>query len=221
MSPTIFLSTVTSEFGKLRSRLAALLQGTKRLHVRHQDDFVERGVLTLHKLQEEVEASTVVFHVIGEATGSCPPVDQVEDLLKRLSDFESRFADVVAAARSGKVTYTQWELWLAAYYGKRLCSYQFEERFANVQRAHLELMRAHQLYAKKVVDDEGLYDQVILTLIELKLLTQAEARKIIHLPYQSIVEVRRIPASDLSTDQAADTVVSELIKFMSNRKNAR
>ena len=107
MSPTIFLSTVTSEFGKLRSRLASLLQGTKRLHVRHQDDFVERGVLTLHKLQEEVEASTVVFHVIGAATGSCPPADQVEDLLKRLPDFEFRFANVVANARDGKVTYTQ------------------------------------------------------------------------------------------------------------------
>ena len=186
MSPTIFLSTVTSEFRKLRIRLASLLQRTKRVHVRHQDDFVERGVLTLHKLQEEVEASSVVLHVIGAATGSIPPAAQVEDLLKRLPDFESRFGDVVAQARSGRVTYTQWELWLAAYYGNRLCSYQFPERLNDEQRAHVALMKTHKWYAKEVDDDDALFDEIMLTLVELKLLTQAEARKIIHLPYNSI-----------------------------------
>ena len=43
MSDTIFLSTVTREFGQLRSRLAKLLMRTKAVHVRHQDDFVETG----------------------------------------------------------------------------------------------------------------------------------------------------------------------------------
>ena len=47
-------------------------------------------------------------------------------------------------------------------------------------------MCADELYAKEVNDDDGLYDQIILTLIELKLLTDKEARKIIHLPYNSI-----------------------------------
>ena len=51
MSDTIFLSTVTREFGQLRSRLAKLLMRTKAVHVRHQDDFVETGELTLLKLK--------------------------------------------------------------------------------------------------------------------------------------------------------------------------
>jgi len=42
MSQTIFLSTVTGEFGTVRQKLAAMFGKTKRIHVRHQDDFVDR-----------------------------------------------------------------------------------------------------------------------------------------------------------------------------------
>jgi very-short-patch-repair endonuclease len=45
-------------------------------------------------------------------------------------------------------------------------------------------------------------------------------KRLIPLTYEG-VEVRRINASDLETDKAADGVVSELIKFMTNRKDAR
>jgi tetratricopeptide (TPR) repeat protein len=186
MSHTIFLSTVTSEFGKLRTRLASLLGRTKRLHVRHEDDFVDRGVLTLQMLQEEIKASTLVIHVIGGELGSVPPTDQVDALLKRLPDFALRFPEAVECARQGQLTYTQWELWLAAYFDRKLCSYQIESRLIDKQRVHIRAMKTHERYAKKVSDDDELYDQVILTLIELQLLTQTEARRIIHLPYPSI-----------------------------------
>jgi hypothetical protein len=96
MSKTIFLSTVTREFGSLRTRLAALVQRTKKVHVRHQDDFIEGGVLTLHRLQEEIEASDVLLHVIGAEAGSAPPPEQVAALLSRLHDFETRFPEIAA-----------------------------------------------------------------------------------------------------------------------------
>src|SRR5690242_9248080 len=101
MSHTIFLSTVTSEFGLLRRRLASLMERTKGVHVRHQDDFASRGVPTLHQLQEEVEASDVVLHVIGADAGSPAPQQQVEDLLRRLPDFESLFPEATRLAREG------------------------------------------------------------------------------------------------------------------------
>ncbi|MBC8114323.1 MAG: hypothetical protein H7062_08100, partial [Candidatus Saccharimonas sp.] len=90
MSKTIFLSTVTNEFLAVRRRLAALGTRTKRLHVRHQDDFVHQGVLTLQMLEEEVGKSELVVHVIGGRAGAVPPLDQVEELLSRYPDFAVR-----------------------------------------------------------------------------------------------------------------------------------
>ena len=94
MSQTLFLSTATAEFGSLRHRLAALLQRTKKVHVRHQDDFFHRGVRTLQMLEEEVVAWQFVVHVIGKEPGWCPPVEQVDDFLSRQPKFAQRFPDI-------------------------------------------------------------------------------------------------------------------------------
>src|SRR5262245_36305467 len=111
MSRTLFLSAVTNEFGALRRRLAELLESTKRVHVRHQDAFPMRGLLTLDRLATEIERSDGVLHIIGAECGASPPTDQVAALLARFGDFEPRFPDVATAARSGQITYTQWEAW--------------------------------------------------------------------------------------------------------------
>lgn len=58
MTQTVFLSTVSNEFGTLRRRLASLGQRTKKCHIRLQDHFFHRGVKTLQKLVEEIELST-------------------------------------------------------------------------------------------------------------------------------------------------------------------
>ena len=55
MSKTLIFSTVSSEFGMLRQRLANLTQRTKKCQVRHENDFFHRGVKTLQKLVEEVQ----------------------------------------------------------------------------------------------------------------------------------------------------------------------
>ena len=198
MSQTIFLSTVSNEFGGLRTRLARVLQRTNRVHVRHQNDFVERGVLTLQRLQEEIEASHVVLHVIGADTGAAPPLEQSEALLDRLHDFATRFPEIAELARQRQVSYTQWEAWLALYFNRRLCCYQVEDRLPPAdlqqppspsqqsQRDHAARLRKHKCYPKHVANEDELYDEIILTLIELKLLTEQEARPPISLPYPSL-----------------------------------
>ncbi len=201
MSQTVFLSTVTKELGPLRQRFAALARRTQKLHVRHQDDFVESGVLTLLKLQEEIEASHVVLHVIGAETGAAPPIEQVESLLIRLPDFATKFPDVVELARQRKVTYTQWEAWLGVYYhdasGKRLCCYELSSRLTaaegeslsesqQAQRDHAKRLAERKFYAKSLADDQALYDEMLLTLVELNLLTKLESRPPIKLPYLSM-----------------------------------
>ena len=55
MSKTIFLSSVSTEFGPMRKRLAGLAQRTGKCIVKHQDDFFDRGVKTLQSLVEEIE----------------------------------------------------------------------------------------------------------------------------------------------------------------------
>jgi hypothetical protein len=195
MSQTVFLSAVSREFGDLRTRLARLLQRTNRVHVRHQDDFVERGVVTLQRLQEEIEASDVVLHVLGANPGAVPPLEQVTALLQRLPDFATRFPKVAALARHGQVSYTQWEAWLALYFGKRLCCYQVQEQplptdaqsppnpSQAAQSNHVVRLRQHEHYPQLVVDHNGLYNNIILTLIALGLLSEQGAHRPIALPY--------------------------------------
>ena len=115
MSETLFLSTVTKEFGALRSRLARFLSRTKTVHVRHQDDFFPHGVKTLHVLEEEIVKSHFVVHVIGAEPGWSPPVDQAEAFLDRNNSFVERFPLVAEAARAGQLSATQWEAWLALF----------------------------------------------------------------------------------------------------------
>ena len=96
MTQTIFLSTVSSEFGMLRRRLAKLTQRTKKCQVRHQDDFFHRGVKTLQKLVEEIQDSTIVVHLIGAEPGWCVPADQAISFLDQHPEFAQAFPDVSA-----------------------------------------------------------------------------------------------------------------------------
>ena len=189
MSQTLFLSTVTAEFGPLRQRLAALLQRTKKVHVRHQDDFFHHGVKTLHMLEEEIAASQLVVHVIGKEPGWCPPVDQVEDFLSRQPKFAQQFQDIAAAGRAGTISATQWEAWLALFLGRRLLSYEFPDRLepgSSQQQQHSKRLHDSHNHPKTVANDDALYDEIIGSLIGLHLLTEQDLHRPVHLPYPSI-----------------------------------
>jgi tetratricopeptide (TPR) repeat protein len=188
MSQTIFLSTTTTEFGPLRRRLASICTRIKRVHVRHQDEFIHRGTLTLHTLEDEIRRSDLVIHVIGADFGSAPPVDQVEDLLLRLPDFESRFPEVFERARRTEISYTQWEFWLGMYlWGPtKVCRYEVAEtrdRRDPRQAAHLELLKKLEIFPQPVPVGAEPFDEVVATLIDRGYLTEQESRPIISLPY--------------------------------------
>ncbi|MCA9086350.1 MAG: DUF4062 domain-containing protein, partial [Planctomycetaceae bacterium] len=189
MSQTLFLSTVSNEFGSLRSRLAKLLQRTKRVHVRHQDDFFHHGVKTLRMLEEEIERSDVVIHVIGEEPGWCPPVDQVEDFLHRHPQFAVRFPELVDLAKTGTISATQWEFWLALFFNiPRILPYEFPDRLqpGSPQQQHSQRLHDTHHHPRPVSSVDALYDEIIGSLLGLGLLTEHDLHRPIQLPYQSI-----------------------------------
>jgi hypothetical protein len=199
MRPTVFLSCVTNEFGDLRPRLARMVRRT-HLPVRHQDDFAHRGVLTLQKLEEEVSAADVVFHVLGKRSGSPAPQAQVGAFLARHPDFEKRFPEVAAAGRDGAVSYTQWEAWFALYFGKRLCSFKVTAAAPGPvaapapeqasQQGHEERLRKHKAYPDDVADQSALLEEVLASLVELHLLDRQEVgARPCNLPYRTLGEL--------------------------------
>ena len=191
---TIFLSTVSNEFGKLRQRLATWLKRTNRVHVRHQDDFFNHGVRTLQMLEEEVAASSLMIHVIGKETGWCPPLNQVEDFLERHPEFANHFPVLIDTAKAGKVSATQWEVWLALFHRRkmkkemRVLIFEFPERIAlsSSQQQHSERLHKNHDHPKPVSSDDALYDEILLSLIGLGLLTEQDIHRPIRLPYPSI-----------------------------------
>lgn len=169
MSPVIFISSVTAEFGEFRSRLARLLERTKRVHVRHQDDFLHRGVLTLFLLEEEIRSSTCVVHLIGEQTGWSPPSDQVEAFLARHPAFRTQFPDIAAKACEGGITATQWEAWLAKFFRvERLICFDISpvNEAGGVQRSHIDLLESYGTHTRPIQSREGLLDEIIPLLVE-------------------------------------------------------
>ena len=189
MTQTIFLSTVSSEFGMLRQRLANLTQRTKKCLVRHQADFFHRGVMTLQKLVEEIEESSVVVHLIGAQPGWCVPADQATAFLDndKHSGFESRFPEVALQAREGNLPATQWEAWLGLYFRKRLISFVLPSAEMNdLQRTHVNRLKSIKEHPDTVNDPEELFDEIVRSLITLGLFTQEEIHRPIRLPYPSI-----------------------------------
>ncbi|MBI3824036.1 MAG: hypothetical protein HY289_15315 [Planctomycetes bacterium] len=179
MTETLFLSTVTKEFGPFRARLARFLQRTKKVHVRHQDDFFHHGVPTLHMLEEEIIKSTFVVHIIGAEPGWAPPIDQVEGFLKRHDTFEKKYPDIAKVARTGVISATQWEAWLALFFGKRLYAYESPKRLldGSPQKLHSDRLHQPHQHPKAIDDEDPLFDEVIGSLFERGLLTQAEIER--------------------------------------------
>jgi hypothetical protein len=179
LSETLFLSTVTNEFGAFRSRLARFLSRTKTLHIRHQDDFFHHGVKTLHVLEEEIVKSHFVVHVIGAEPGWSPPMDQAEAFFERNGGFVERFSPVAEAARAGQLSATQWEAWLALFFGKRLYSYEFSDRLlaSSSQAQHSERLHDAHEHPKTVANEDALYDEILGSLIERGLLTKEQTER--------------------------------------------
>src|SRR4051812_32467209 len=108
----IFLSAVTSEFGKARNALAADLR-SRGLLVRVQSDFRQeaRADTTLRKLHDYIRDCAAVVCVIGTRSGACPTSAEA-----------ARFAHMLPSGIT-EASYTQWEFFFGRHYRRRLSIY--------------------------------------------------------------------------------------------------
>ena len=182
MKKALFLSTVTSEFGSLRSDLANHFSRLNcGIDVQHQDGFFHSCVGTLQMLENHVKECSTVVHVIGANPGWAPPVEQVTQFLADNPGFEKRFPEIATDANLGKVSATQWEAWLGAFFGKKLHSYSFPDRLVaeSSQKIHADRLAAAHLHPKPVNNERALLLEILGSLHDDGWLTKEQAgRKI-------------------------------------------
>ncbi len=142
----IFVSAVTSEFGKARDALAADLRVCGH-EVTVQSDFTlsPDSETLLGRLAEYIRDCRAVICIVGKQSGACPPGRAAERLPNVLPK------DIKEAS------YTQWEFFLARYYKRRPYVYIAHDDYmpdrppspsdrADLQRAYLAFLKADGVY---------------------------------------------------------------------------
>jgi len=114
----LFLSCVSDEFGDDRDALRGALT-RPNVEIKIQEDFQNLGGDTLALLETYVENCDVVVHFIGDMAGATPKPGSVDDLLKRRPELATRLTEKgMDRGTLGRLTYTQWEAWLAIGFNK-------------------------------------------------------------------------------------------------------
>ena len=114
----LFLSCVSDEFGDDRDALRRALT-RPNVEIKIQEDFQNLGGDTLALLEDYIESCDVVVHFAGEMAGSAPASSSVDDLLRRRPELAARLAEKGMDREAlGRLTYTQWEAWLAIGFNK-------------------------------------------------------------------------------------------------------
>jgi hypothetical protein len=141
----VFLSCVIDEFAADRDALRHELTG-KTVEVKVQEDFVSFGGDTLSKLDAYIDACDAVIHLVGAMTGDVPPLPSVAEFLRVHPDFANRLPAIAAALDAGeRISYTQWEAWLAILHRKPLLIAAHDAPLASIeasQVSHVERLRA-------------------------------------------------------------------------------
>jgi hypothetical protein len=143
----IFISAVTSEFGKARDALAADLRSRDTL-VRVQSDFRQEAdsETTLRKLHDYIRDCSAVVCVIGGRSGACPPSAAAAPFLPTLPPGIS------------EASYTQWEFLLARHYKRRLSIYIANADYVPDQQTPTGPDRPdlQQALIRLIVEEQGL-----------------------------------------------------------------
>jgi hypothetical protein len=114
----LLLSCVSDEFGDDRNTLRRALT-RPNVEIKIQEDFQNLGGDTLAMLEVYIESCDVVVHFAGEMAGSSPASSSVDDLLRRRPELAARLAEKGMDWEAlGRLTYTQWEAWLAIGFNK-------------------------------------------------------------------------------------------------------
>jgi hypothetical protein len=188
MTICVFLSSVTDRSASangqpdpLRKWLDVRIRGTG-IHCIHQEFLLEQGTNTLRKLADEIARCDVVIHLVGVESGKIPNPEFVPLLFQHLGEQECRRRlpvlfqwDITHECYIwNRLTYTQWEAWLAIYYGRKLviCGYtNFLARFqtgsgvAFTNNEHLQCIEPFGGRAVQCATKHKLLDHVKTTLI--------------------------------------------------------
>ena len=114
----LFLSCVSDEFGAYRDALRQALT-RPNVEIKIQEDFKTLGGDTLAMLEDYIESCESVVHFVGDMAGSAPAPSSVDDLLRRRPELAARLAEKGMDREAlGRLTYTQWEAWLAIGFNK-------------------------------------------------------------------------------------------------------
>lgn len=154
-SRSVVLSMVSNEFKSYRILLANDLK-LPRLDVKSQEDFITSGGTTLQKLVDYIQPCDAVVHLIGDATGSCPERPAIEQFLASHTNFCDRVPVLrdIFANRMTEISYTQWEAYLALYFGKHLfvytpepaapkdATFKFDSQERDLQDRHFERLKS-------------------------------------------------------------------------------
>jgi tetratricopeptide (TPR) repeat protein len=173
MAISVFLSTVSDEFRAYRDQLVHDLT-RQNVAVKVQEDLKRLGGYTLDTLDAYIAECDAVVHLAGDMCGAPAGEAQQEKLLGSHPDLAERLPSLGQALRTGvKLSYTQWEAWLALYHGKQLyvaTAVQAKQRGPNynptddsraAQAAHLARLREAKFYPLEFTSPDNLAKQVL------------------------------------------------------------
>ncbi len=229
MAVQLFLSCVSDEFGAYRDTLRGALT-RPNVEVKIQEDFKALGGDTLMKLEAYIKRCEAVVHIVGDMTGSPPKDFGLQAFLSRHPDIKTKLPPLGAAIDGGAaVSYTQWEAWLALYYGKNLIiaapgsnyardlsltpNFAPTEQCRAAQAAHLERLRALGRYPEvKFANADNLVAQIFGSAV-IDALVKAAAM-LTHQP-------RNLPFASLgSLFMGRDTALDDLRAALTSGKGA-
>ena len=118
----IFISCVSGEFGAYRVELAKYFRRAD-CDVRVQEDFAQVPEDTIQKLDAYIRNCDAVVHILGKGCGAFADDAAVAAYLSEEPEFLEAMKQV-GDFKKLKLSYTQWEAFLAAYHGKSLFVYQ-------------------------------------------------------------------------------------------------
>jgi hypothetical protein len=118
----IFISAVSDEFGTYRKSLEKELKSSS-VKVFEQDELEYDGTQILVQLKNIIKSYDVVFHLFGERTGKphnhgIPDKEQLRIFLESEPTLLTTLG--IDNSELAEISYTQWEAYLAIFYGKRL-----------------------------------------------------------------------------------------------------
>jgi tetratricopeptide (TPR) repeat protein len=179
----VFVSAVSSEFGKVRSSVASDLR-SRDLLVKVQDDFrLGAGADTLlRKLYNYIRDCSAVICIVGDRSGAGPTQIEAES-----------FAHLLPPGITW-ASYTQWEFFIARHFRRELYLYLAENYSPDRPAPGADDPNLQRTYVQ-FIEDRGLDRQSFATDDELrrKILreewTNSKRPKPIVLPYPSIGEL--------------------------------